>query len=659
MPGILYLAAVLRQSQGRAWAGEVDCRYLNRSVQSFDSMVDALLQGEPDLIGLSCYSWNTRESLKLVAACKKQAPDTKVMLGGPGVHFNDPVDSIKLLEESSAVDAVVVGEGEGVISKVASVLLGGGSPAPVENAAVRLEEGFVCGPRVEEPIDVSLLPVIDPTDVDIPRSPGTGLSIVYQTYRGCPFRCSYCGFPGSLKGIRRFPIERIERELKHIFEERVDLVNFADSVFDLNLERAKSLLKICVEHNEETSLQCYAAFQRMDDELANLFERTGIQVGVGLQSVKEGVLRKVGRHSFSVERFRESIRVIGGRKVNYYVDLMFGLPRDDMSGFRATVNEVMALRAPFLMPFPLTVIPSSDIAIDPSEFGVTRYGDRELEEEVRPVSGMVYADIGLFRAFDITDLRRFDDVATAVFFAFQRYPRTVRRLADHAGDTAARGHGLDAFTIFERIGLNIRNRVGTESVDVSSPPAMERTLRQALTELSAEIAATDREVDRIAGLMRLDAAVAGMIERTDRRSAHRVVEERRARRLVPCVPDEPSDETVAFGAGNRLLRLPVVCADIDDLVVLQERIRGEEILLVATAPYGSWRTEVVELSPDEWKVCEEMTPFPREIRLSSLARRMLRSMDDLSWRRAVERLVSCNVLEIYFPNDRERKTLRD
>lgn len=645
MPAILYLQAVLR----RAGAPAVALAYLNRSVEPFDAMLARLRAPGAAVVGFSCYSWNIDDTLALARALGAGADAPRVLLGGPEVAFADHPAAAAFLAAHPEVDALVLGEGEGVVSELVAALAGARPPDPIPGAVYRTGAGLIAGPLPAPPVALDALPEIDPTAIDVPLTPGAGLAAVFQTYRGCPYDCAYCSFHGGTAGIRRFPLERVERELAALLAARVPCIHFADSVFDLSNRRAKRILAFCRDHNTATSLFCYAAFQGLDAELAALLEETRIQVGVGLQSFDERVLARVGRR-FSVPRFRESLALLAGREVNWYVDVMFGLPGDDMDGFRRTIDEVLALAPPFLMPFPLTVIPRTELAGDLAGFEVARYDDARIREAVRPTSGIVYADIGLARAFDLADLDRFDDFATAVFVVLQRYPLTLRVLCAYAAATTDRGHGLAPFDLLERIGRALGERLDGVAVDIFDPPPVDGVAREAAAGLLETLGATAVEREALAALLHLEGGIDMLLRRPERARQHEALLAREPRRIaaLPAGPWSPTDETVAFAGAQRLVRLGFAHDDLLALAALRGSIAPRETHAAVLAPYEHFAVRVITLD-DLARALSEMIPAGREIALSAVVRRISRRPDGDAWPAALAGLVRAGLLAVYRP----------
>ncbi|MDD5309966.1 MAG: B12-binding domain-containing radical SAM protein, partial [Deltaproteobacteria bacterium] len=569
-------------------------------------------------------------------------------LGGPAVSFGDPAEAVAFLAAHPQVDALAFGEGEPVICDLVAALLDGNDLSAIPNLTWRGAKGVAVNPRAPAFRDLDVIPEISPAEVEVARTPGAGVALVYQTYRGCPYTCAYCSFHGGSAGIRRFDAERVEREMKRILDARADIVHFADSVFDLSAERAKRLLRFLNRNNHGTALFFYTTFQNLDDELARLCEESRAQFEVGVQSMHADVLKRVKRH-FNVERFRETAQRVKRLRINYYVDLMFGLPGDDMGRFRDTFNQIMALHAPFVMTFPLTVIPRSEMGQDPDGFELVRYDDAIVQEAVHPFSGIVYTNIGLYRGFTLADLSRYESLVTALFYAYQRYPVTLKVLSDYALGTAERGHGIDAFAVFETMGDRIRAQCKAIGFGYTGGdwPLIESTFRDTFLEVLRAMGGSADELEAANALSRLESGVDFLVNRVDRRGHFLAMKAREPRRLegAPAAVDK---ETVAFCVPHRLGRLPFRFDDLARLAELQDRIPRKDTDVVALAPYDDWKVDVGEIDPVARVICEEV-PEAREMPLKALARRMARRVPDTAWEEALADLVSRGILGVYHP----------
>src|SRR3954471_2561727 len=114
-----------------------------------DALGDTLLaalcaRGEPDLLGLSLYLWNTERSLHLAREVKRLSPRTRVVVGGPEVSADNP-----FLLGQTGFDLAMTGESEENCARLLPVLYEGGDPASAPGVAVRRPLGL--GPFAPAP----------------------------------------------------------------------------------------------------------------------------------------------------------------------------------------------------------------------------------------------------------------------------------------------------------------------------------------------------------------------------------------------------------------------------------------------------------------------------------------------------------------------------
>ena len=82
--------------------------YHDPSVRTAEEIATALAEQRPDLVGFSCYVWNTPDILRIAAELKRMCPRCEVILGGPEVSYHH----LRILDNHPQVDWIAVNEGE-------------------------------------------------------------------------------------------------------------------------------------------------------------------------------------------------------------------------------------------------------------------------------------------------------------------------------------------------------------------------------------------------------------------------------------------------------------------------------------------------------------------------------------------------------------------
>ena len=125
-------------------AADIVHKFYDCSIHPHDQIAERILEDDPDVIGFSCYVWNTPDVLGVCAEVKKRKPEVKIILGGPEVSYH----YARILAQNSAVDWVAVNEGEETFRELLRGLIEGGSTEEIAGLAWRKDgEAFVASPR--------------------------------------------------------------------------------------------------------------------------------------------------------------------------------------------------------------------------------------------------------------------------------------------------------------------------------------------------------------------------------------------------------------------------------------------------------------------------------------------------------------------------------
>jgi radical SAM superfamily enzyme YgiQ (UPF0313 family) len=196
--------------------------------------------------------------------------------------------------------------------------------------------------------------------------PGRGLGIL-QTYRGCPFTCSFCEW-GTMESPKRV---RTAESLCAEFDamERIGLRGalLADAGLNLN-PAAFQNLQLAAEKtgflaNRGLICEVYPAKVRQEhlDFLGGIGDA---YVGVGLQSFDNKVLANVERR-YDEARFDDTLRAL--REVAHVaVEIILGLPGDAPENFRRNFERARRLPCA-LRVYHCVVLPSALMVRSPPD----------------------------------------------------------------------------------------------------------------------------------------------------------------------------------------------------------------------------------------------------------------------------------------------------
>lgn len=309
----------------------------------------------PEVVGLSCYVWNVGTLMRACQLIREQRPDVRIVLGGPEVG---PIAESVLLA-NPAVDVIVRSEGERPFAALVDRWRGGRDVNDVAGIVRRHGGSAVATPDAPILQDLNHLP-----SPHLTLPPTLDQRVVcIETQRGCVFRCNFCFYNKDLSiRNRRFDLERVEQEILFWLDRDVAEIYLMDPIFNLYADRAKAICRFVAEHNHRRlpfHAEVWAEF--IDEELARLMRDANFTfLEVGLQSTDDTALATVERR-LKLQKFLAGVGYLKQYRLNWELQLIFGLPGETRETFRRSLNFAHGLDAPSLAVYPLMILPGTEL----------------------------------------------------------------------------------------------------------------------------------------------------------------------------------------------------------------------------------------------------------------------------------------------------------
>ena len=218
--------------------------------------------------------------------------------------------------------------------------------------------------------------------------------IYYESSRGCPFSCSYC-LSSIDKKLRFRSLDLVKKELQFFLDHRVPQVKFVDRTFNCRHEHAMEIWRYLLEHdNGVTNFHFEIEADLLTKEELDLMRqmRPGlIQLEIGVQSTNVKTLQEIRRHVDFGRISRTVKRIQDMRNIHQHLDLIAGLPFEDLDSFRKSFEDVYALRPEQLQLGFLKVLKGSYMCEKTKEYGCV-YKSKE-PYEVLSTRWLAYGDI--------------------------------------------------------------------------------------------------------------------------------------------------------------------------------------------------------------------------------------------------------------------------
>ena len=331
------LAVYSLRAYAKQYRDEIAIAEYTINQQTNDILMD-IYKKKPDIICFSCYIWNLTHVENIIRELRKLKPSIPIWVGGPEVSY----DAKDVLHRMPEVTGVMFGEGEETFLELMQYYHGEEKELrDIKGIAYRDKDGAVVENEWRTVIDLSTVPFVYEDMEDFKHK-----IIYYESSRGCPFSCSYC-LSSVDKCLRFRALELVKKELQFFIDAEVPQVKFVDRTFNCNHKHAMEIWKYLLEHDKGiTNFHFEVAADLLNDEELELIEqmRPGlIQLEIGVQSTNETTIKEIRR----TMKFSEVSRIVKhikqNKNVHQHLDLIAGLPYEDLESFKKSFDDVYRL----------------------------------------------------------------------------------------------------------------------------------------------------------------------------------------------------------------------------------------------------------------------------------------------------------------------------
>jgi len=316
--GLRYLMANLGPLQDRAKILEFEIN------QKPTDVVEAILLENPKIVGIGVYIWNVTVATQVVAELKRLRPELTLILGGPEVSYESDQQEICRL-----ADFVITGEGDLTFADLCNRLLSNQRPL---NRIVPADLPHFS--QLKLPYDF-----YDDRDLDH--------RVVYvEASRGCPFSCEFCLSSLDIP-VRNVPLNDFLASMGRLLDRGLRRFKFVDRTFNLNLQIGRAILDFFWQRYEPG---LFLHFEMIPDRLPEglrepirRFPPGALQFEVGIQSFNPEVCQRISRRQ-DTDKAEQTLKFLRDETgVHVHVDLIVGLPGEDIDSFAAGFNRLVAL----------------------------------------------------------------------------------------------------------------------------------------------------------------------------------------------------------------------------------------------------------------------------------------------------------------------------
>jgi anaerobic magnesium-protoporphyrin IX monomethyl ester cyclase len=316
------------------------------------------------VVGVTSYTFNFSVAKKIIEEIKRIEPKTVTVLGG--VHASALPEEI--LEDTPALDVIVVGEGELTFLELCRKILDGETVEDIRGLALRKNGKVVVNPPRELIENLDDLPLPNREMLPFEKYPVASV----QTSRGCPYNCIFCN-------INRFYGRRIRlRDPRKVAEEcslliekhKRDKIYFFGDAFTFKPDWVEELCDEILRRRLKFVWGCETRVDSVSLPLLRKMKRAGCsEVQYGIEYGDEKILKNLGK-GFSLGEASDA--VAWAKKAELFVGafFIFNVPGEDEGTMENTFNLIQsvpvdAVEVNLLTPYPGTLLWDS-----PGSFGM-------------------------------------------------------------------------------------------------------------------------------------------------------------------------------------------------------------------------------------------------------------------------------------------------
>lgn len=357
--GVGYLGTILKQRghQVRIFDQNAECA----DDAAFQRYVAAF---EPDAVGFSVITPNYPVARQQMRTLRSAYPDLPVVVGG--IHASMfPEDLL-----ADGATAVVLGEGELVISDLLECLTQGHEPEHVTGVVFRNQAGTIVrtsGWSQTSALDD--LPFVDRSLYNLPRY--THHSILAS--RGCPHHCAFCcNYTGTIRndGVSIRWHEKVVDEMQYLRDDYgAKEIFFADDIFLLRKSDILQFCRSCAARNLGLRWIGQMRADRVDRNIATAMAQAGCQrIYFGVESGSEAILQRA-KKGMTKDQIRRGVRAAIDSGLRAKTGWIYGLPGSLEEQYES-IEFMLDLRPHEISIHQLIPFPGTVYYNEPARFGI-------------------------------------------------------------------------------------------------------------------------------------------------------------------------------------------------------------------------------------------------------------------------------------------------
>lgn len=323
---------------------------------------EQIMSVQPDIIGFSVYIWNIEIVQTLLKKIKEANKNIIIVLGGPEASYE-----YDYFLKKHFANYIISNEGEIAFNLLLKSLHENTTIKDIPNISYYKDNIIYRNTRVE--ID-DLNQLKNPYHFE--NEDFTNKIQYIELSRGCPYNCSYC-LASLEKKVRYFDLNIVKQNIEFLYQNGAKTFKFLDRTFNLKPEVALDLFQFIIENDFSKAIfQFEINGDILSDSVINYLNqycpKDRIRFEIGIQSIHQEVNNAVNRFQNN-EKLFQNIRSLTKGNVILHLDLIAGLPYENLERFKETFDTVFKIYAKELQLGFLKMLKGTKLFYEQKQFG--------------------------------------------------------------------------------------------------------------------------------------------------------------------------------------------------------------------------------------------------------------------------------------------------
>ncbi len=299
---------------------------------------------KPDLVLMGHSGSTSAQPIinEIAAGLKLKQPNLKVIIGGvfPTYHWKE------VLEDNSAIDFVIRGEGEEIILNLVHAIVNNKPVINVDGIA------FSQGGLVVATKTAKMIQNLDKYRIGWELMQnynytywGKKKAVVIQFSRGCPYPCSYCGQSFFWKKWRNRDPQLLADEIEMLHKTYgIEVINFADENPSTNKREWKLFLEALIEKDLNLILVGSIRADNIvrDEKHLHLYKKAGFErFLLGIENYDEVILEKIKKAGSTVKD-KKAIELLREHDILSMATYVVGFGEERTRDFYNSLRQLLA-----------------------------------------------------------------------------------------------------------------------------------------------------------------------------------------------------------------------------------------------------------------------------------------------------------------------------